>query len=106
MSMITSTLPECLGRIKREFQDIDLHLEQCNSEDILVSLRHGSADIEFVSGVTPPADMTSYEFVSEPLEVVVPVDHPLADRTDGVRLLGAHLGRALTQFCLLAMSRN
>lgn len=105
MSMITSTLPECLGRIKREFQDIDLHLEQGNSEDILVSLRHGSADIGFVSGLTPPADMTSYEFVSEPLAVVVPVDHPLAKRPDGVRLRDLHGSDLVTLRDTLALQQ-
>lgn len=85
MSMITSVLPDYLGRIKRDFRDIDLHVEQANSEDILASLRHGSAEIGFVSGITLPDDLTSYEFFAEPLELVVPRTHPFALRTDGIR---------------------
>lgn len=85
MSMVTSTLPKILGRIRNDFADIDLRLEQGNSEDIIAHLRHGAADIGFISGLTPPDDMTSYQFVSEPLEIVVAADHAFSSHVDGIR---------------------
>lgn len=84
ISMITSIFPKLLGQIRSCHPDLDLRLEQGNSEDILVSLNRGTADIGFVSGVAAPEDMTSYEFLVEPLEVVLSPAHPLATRGAGL----------------------
>lgn len=86
LSMVSSTLPRLIGRIKTDYPDLDLRLEQSNSEDTLVSLNRGTSDIGFVSGIEVPKGLTAYVYLSEPLNVVLPKSCPLAAKADGVRL--------------------
>lgn len=80
LSTISSVLPPVLGRILREHADIDLHLEQRNSEDALIAVQRGTADIAFVTGVEIPPDVTAFEFMRDRLSLVLPASHPLCER--------------------------
>ena len=85
LSAISSTLPRIIGEIKAEHPNLDLRLEQNNSEETLVSLHRGTADIGFVSGIDVVDGLTSFEILAEPLRVVLPRSHALATRSDGLK---------------------
>jgi len=86
LSMISSLLPPILGEVRAAHPGIDLQVEQENSEDILTGLSRGTTDIGFISGIPAPDSLTCFDFIAEPLEVILPAAHPLAGLTEGVRL--------------------
>ena len=87
LSTISSLLPRVIGRLKAAHPELDLRLEQSNSEETLVSLQRGTTDIGFVSGGDVPDALTAFEYLAEPLHVVLPTSHPLAIHTGGLRLI-------------------
>lgn len=79
LSTISAQMPALLGDIARLHPKIDIHLEQCNSEDAVRSIGLGFADIAMITGSIDVSHLTRFDFARERLVVLLPDGHPLAE---------------------------
>lgn len=83
IAAVTTTkyfMPRILGPFCAQFPDIDIALEVVNRDRLLNRLSHNEDDL-YIMGVPPEGmEMESEPFMSNPLVVIAPVNHPLADQ--------------------------
>jgi DNA-binding transcriptional LysR family regulator len=79
-AMLTS-LPAILGKYRRMYSRVQLHLNEFHTSQLIDALREGSADVALARDAGPAAEDLHVEpaFV-EPFIAVVPKRHPLASR--------------------------
>lgn len=73
-------LPPALGPFLNDYPEVDLHVDERSSQDILKALMGGDIDIGVLDGNLPLSDMVSLPFKHDRLVLFVPEDHPLAAR--------------------------
>jgi DNA-binding transcriptional LysR family regulator len=73
-------LPPALGPFLNDFPEVDLHVEERGSQDILHALQAGDIDIGVLDGNLPLHDLISLPFRNDRLVLFVPSDHVLAAR--------------------------
>ena len=76
---ITEYLPELLADFLREHPNLDIDLQELPSTRITHALRQGAADLGIVSDAVDTADLQTRFFRDDPLVLILPSDHPLAD---------------------------
>lgn len=78
-SALSEHLPERLADFLASHPNIDLHLEEHPSLRILHAVRHGTADIGIISDAVDASDLQTVPFCADPLTLIMPANHPLAD---------------------------
>jgi DNA-binding transcriptional LysR family regulator len=76
---ITEYLPELLADFLCEHPNLDIDLQELPSTRITHALRQGAADLGIVSDAVVTADLQTRPFRDDPLVLIMPRDHPLAD---------------------------
>lgn len=76
---LTEYLPELLADFLNEQPNISLDLQEMTSQRIADALRQGAADLGIVSDAVDTSDLHTRAFRDDPLVLVMPVDHPLAN---------------------------
>jgi DNA-binding transcriptional LysR family regulator len=79
---ITEYLPEVLADFLREHPNLDIDLQELPSARITHALRQGAADLGIVSDAVDTTDLQTLAFRDDPLVLILPLDHPLADAVD------------------------
>jgi DNA-binding transcriptional LysR family regulator len=75
---ITEYLPELLADFLREYPNLDIDLQELPSARITHALRQGAADLGIVSDAVDTTDLQTRAFRNDPLVLIVPHEHPLA----------------------------
>jgi len=76
---ITEYLPELLADFLREHPNLDIDLQELPSARITHALRQGATDLGIVSDAVDTDDLQTRAFRDDPLVLILPRDHPLAD---------------------------
>ncbi|VVP44114.1 HTH-type transcriptional regulator CynR [Pseudomonas fluorescens] len=76
---ITEYLPELLADFLRGHPNLDIDLQELPSTRITHALRQGAADLGIVSDAVDTDDLQTRPFRDDPLVLIMPRDHPLAD---------------------------
>ena len=76
---ITEYLPELLADFLRSHPNLDIDLQELPSLRIAHALRQGAADLGIVSDAVDTHDLETLPFRDDPLVLIMPPDHPLAD---------------------------
>lgn len=80
-SSLTEFLPEDLSSFARRFPTITIDLAEESSAAILKAVNDGHADIGiYTAGVAEPDQIESVEYRTDRMVLIVPADHPFADR--------------------------
>lgn len=77
---ISEYLPEVLADFLREHPNLDIDLQQLPSARITHALRQGAADLGIVSDAVDTRDLQTRVFRADPLVLLVPPGHALAER--------------------------
>ncbi len=86
VSVITTAkyfAPVAMGEFARQFPEIDLELKVTNRKGLLQRLENNLSDL-YISGHVPPSnlDLEVIPFAPNPLVVIAPRSHPLAEEQD------------------------
>ncbi|MFJ2363626.1 LysR substrate-binding domain-containing protein [Pseudomonas sp. NPDC087697] len=76
---ITEYLPELLADFLCEHPNLDIDLQELPSLRITHALRQGAADLGIVSDAVDTHDLDTRAFRDDPLVLIMPSDHPLAE---------------------------
>ncbi|MGF6286997.1 LysR substrate-binding domain-containing protein [Pseudomonas silensiensis] len=76
---ITEYLPELLADFLRKHPNLDIDLQELPSARITHALRQGAADLGIVSDAVDTDDLQTRPFRDDPLVLILPSDHPLAE---------------------------
>jgi DNA-binding transcriptional LysR family regulator len=76
---ITEYLPELLADFLRDHPNLDIDLQELPSARITHALRQGAADLGIVSDAVDTDGLQTRYFRDDPLVLILPCDHPLAD---------------------------
>jgi len=76
---LTEYLPELLADFLREHPNLDIDLQELPSARITHALRQGAADLGIVSDAVDTDNLQTQPFRDDPLGLIVPRHHPLAD---------------------------
>ncbi len=76
---ITEYLPELLADFLHEHPNLDIDHQELPSARITHALRQGAADLGIVSDAVDTDDLQTRAFRDDPLVLILPQDHPLAD---------------------------
>ncbi|UXY55560.1 LysR family transcriptional regulator [Pseudomonas tohonis] len=82
-------LPATLGPFLADYPEVDLQLTELNSRDVLRGVQAGEFDLGVYDGNLPTGGLVSMPFRDDRLVLLVPRDHPLAERRQ------AHMREAL-----------
>ncbi|MDE1169188.1 MAG: LysR substrate-binding domain-containing protein [Pseudomonas sp.] len=77
-SALTEYLPELVGEFLQRYPGIDLDIQEQHSLRIVHSLRQGAAELGIVSNVVDTEGLQTRPFRDDPLMLVMPLAHPLA----------------------------
>jgi len=78
-SAMTEYLPELLAGFLKDQPNLDIDLQELPSARITHALRQGAADLGIVSDAVDTADLQTWPFRDDPLVLILPIGHPLAD---------------------------
>ncbi|MGN8343400.1 LysR substrate-binding domain-containing protein [Pseudomonas sp. SMV71] len=78
-SAMTEYLPEPLAGFLKDHPNLDIDLQQLPSARITHALRQGAADLGIVSDAVDTAGLQTWPFRDDPLVLILPSGHPLAD---------------------------
>ncbi|MFB4390415.1 MULTISPECIES: LysR family transcriptional regulator [unclassified Pseudomonas] len=78
MSAATMLLPERLSAFCERFPQVQVELEESSSAEIIHNLQMGKIDLGFVSGTTPPSDLSCMTWYEDELVAVMHPSHPMA----------------------------
>jgi DNA-binding transcriptional LysR family regulator len=73
-------LPELLGVLRDDLCDAELTLVSSPSPELTRDLISGKVDLAFIRPYDPPPELALKLLEKEPLVVIMPRDHPMADR--------------------------
>lgn len=74
-------LPAALGPFLADFPEVDLHLEERNSKDVLDAVLAREVEIGILDGGAFQADVVSLPFRHDRLVLLTPLEHALASRS-------------------------
>ncbi len=77
---LSEYLPEVLADFLASHPHIDIDLQEQPSLRILHGIRQGAADIGIISDAVDSSGLQTRPFRRDPLALVMPLEHPLADR--------------------------
>ncbi|HEF4758890.1 TPA: LysR family transcriptional regulator [Pseudomonas putida] len=77
---ITEHLPEVLADFLCRHPNLDIDLQEMPSLRIVHALRQGAADLGIVSDAVDTHALETLPFRDDPLVLIMPLGHPLADR--------------------------
>lgn len=78
-SAMTEYLPELLAGFLNSHPNLDIDQQELPSSRITHALRQGAADLGIVSDAVDAAGLQTWPFRDDPLVLVLPSGHPLAD---------------------------
>jgi len=78
-AMLTS-LPAILGKYRRIYSRVQLHLNEFHTAQLMEALRDGSTDVALARDAGPADDLHVEPAFIEPFIAIVPKRHPLASR--------------------------
>ncbi|QHF37323.1 HTH-type transcriptional regulator CynR [Pseudomonas fluorescens] len=78
---ITEYLPELLADFLHSHPNLDIDLQELPSTRITHALRQGAADLGIVSDAVDTDDLQTRAFRDDPLVLIMPREHPLAQAT-------------------------
>ncbi len=78
---ITEYLPELLADFLHNHPNLDIDLQELPSARITHALRQGAADLGILSDAVDTGDLQTRAFRDDPLVLIMPGDHPLAQAT-------------------------
>jgi DNA-binding transcriptional LysR family regulator len=78
-SALTEYLPELLADFVRQHPAISVDQQELTSLRITHALRQDAADIGIISDAVDTHDLQTRPFRNDPLVLVIPLDHPLAE---------------------------
>lgn len=81
-SILIGDLPSVLSRLSMEHPTMRLELDEGAPQEIMAAVLDGSVDIGLFSRVAPVHGLSFHVYKRERACIVVPLDHPLADRTE------------------------
>lgn len=73
-------LPPALGPFLADYPEVDLHIDERPSLEVLQAVQAGAVDIGVLDGNLPLQDVVSLPFRHDRLVLLVPADHALAAR--------------------------
>lgn len=76
---ITEYLPELLADFLHDHPNLDIDLQELPSARITHALRQGAAELGIVSDAVDTDGLQTRAFCDDPLVLILPRDHPLAD---------------------------
>lgn len=76
---ITEYLPELLADFLCTHPNLDIDLQELPSSRITHALREGAAELGIISDAVDTHDLQTRPFRDDPLVLILPRDHPLAD---------------------------
>lgn len=79
---IWSPFPHVIRAFRKDFPKIELSLVQMARGAQLTALQNGTLDIAVIPGPVYHRGMELHELAREPLDIVLPGDHPLCKRKD------------------------
>jgi DNA-binding transcriptional LysR family regulator len=98
-------LPAALGPFLADFPEVDLHLEEKNSKDVLEAVLAHEVEIGILDGGTFQADVVSLPFRHDRLVLLTPLEHALASHSHcllrdalGHAFIGLPSDRAMQRF--------
>lgn len=75
-------VPAVIREFKRAWPHVALQLEESNTTSLLEDLQHNAIDAAFIRpGTVTPPGVDLYRFDDEPMQIVLPVSHPLSGRS-------------------------
>lgn len=77
---ITEYLPPVVGEYLRGHPDVQIDMRERLSDDIVRSIRDGTADLGIVSGTVVTDGLQAVPFVSSELMLVAPLGHPVLEQ--------------------------
>ncbi|NYT86551.1 LysR family transcriptional regulator [Pollutimonas harenae] len=77
---LSEYLPDILGGFLAQYPQISVDLEERMSYDIADAIRSGIADIGIVADSVDLQGLETHTFLSDPLTLIVPMNHELAQR--------------------------
>jgi DNA-binding transcriptional LysR family regulator len=77
-SAMLTRLPAILGKYRRLYSRVQLHLHESHTSQLLDSLRDGSVDVALARDAGPAENVLVERVMVEPFMAVVPKGHPLA----------------------------
>lgn len=83
LSIITTAkyfVPRLLGEFCRQHPGIEVALEVLNRDQCLARLKQNLDDLYIMGQVSDSLDVTAVPFMENPLVVIAPTGHPLADK--------------------------
>ena len=102
MSAVIGFLPERLRAFMHAHPGVEVSLLENDTRDVIRACLHDLADVGVGVDMPVPAGLDAWPFASDPLQVVVRKDHPLAKRKSlgfaqalEHSLIGVHQGGAL-----------
>ncbi|QEI06108.1 LysR family transcriptional regulator [Pigmentiphaga aceris] len=102
MSSVVGALPERLRRFKKAYPSVRVALHEADTKDVIRACLDDRADLGIGVQSDVPPGMDTWVFATDPLQVVFPVDHPLAGETSVTYsqvlhypVIGVHQGGAL-----------
>ncbi|XVN20961.1 LysR substrate-binding domain-containing protein [Pseudomonas corrugata] len=78
-SAMSEHLPELLATFLKDHPNLDIDLQELPSSRITHALRQGAADLGVVSDAVDTDDLQTRPFRNDPLVLILPSGHPLAD---------------------------
>jgi DNA-binding transcriptional LysR family regulator len=78
-SAMSEYLPELLAMFLKDHPNLDIDLQELPSSRITHALRQGAADLGVVSDAVDTDDLQTRRFRNDPLVLILPSEHPLAD---------------------------
>lgn len=85
LSVVTTAkyfMPRLLGSFCQHYPGIDIALQVINHEQIIDRMRHNQDDFYILSQPPEDIDLEVRPFLDNPLVVLAPCNHPLADRSN------------------------
>jgi len=76
---ITEYLPELLADFLQDHPNLDIDLQELPSSRITHALRQGTAELGIISDAVDSAGLQTRGFRDDPLVLILPTGHPLAD---------------------------
>jgi DNA-binding transcriptional LysR family regulator len=73
-------IPTLLGTFSRRYPDVTVSLDVTNRETLLRQLSENAVDLVIMGQPPAELDVVAQAFMDNPLVIVAPPDHPLADR--------------------------
>jgi len=79
---ITEYLPPVVGDYLKTHPDVHIDMRERLSDDIIRSVRDGSADLGIVSGSVVTEGLQNVPLVSSRLMVIAPIGHPMLEKSE------------------------